>query len=219
MVVTTLVFACAPVIQYPIHLRYVSEKENALMPEKPQAKVITIAAFYDRRDIANLYTIGLRTKHNGITIPFTYSGERPEVMIAQAVRLALFHQGYQVRPGTPQWDLNPQTVQQAWGDWVIGGAIEDLSIEAKSSILRTIYTCTFKLRVVAANVRQKESILQQTVELSSSYTTAVFRSSTAERIVNKIITQAIESSIADIEKTQTQPYRDQTSGGTEPLNE
>jgi hypothetical protein len=189
------------------------------MRGKPQAKVITIAAFYDRRDIANLYTIGLRIKHNGITIPFTYWGERPEVMIAQAVRLTLFHQGYQVWPGTPQWDLNPQTVQEAWGEWVVGGAIEDLSIEAKSSILRTIYTCTFKLRVAAANGRQKESILQQTVELSSSYTTAVFRSSTAERMFNKIIAQAIESSVADIEKTQTQPYRGRTSEGIGPLNQ
>jgi hypothetical protein len=198
----TLSFACAPITQYPIHLRYAPEGEYAQIPEKPQAKVITVAAFFDRRDIADLHTIGLRTKPNGMTIPFTYSGERPEVMIAQAFRLYLFHKGYQVRPGTPQWDLNPQTAQQAWGDWVVGGAIEGLTVEAKSSFLRTVYKFTLKLKVVAANVREKDGILQQTVELSSSYSTFAFRSSTAERMINKIIAQAIESSVADIEKTQ-----------------
>jgi hypothetical protein len=155
-------------------------------------------------DRADLHTIGLRTKPNGITIPFTYSGERPEVMIAQVVRLSLFQKGYQVRPEIPQWDLNPQTAQQGWGDWVMGGAIEGLSVEAKSSILRTVYECTLKLKVVVADVRDKEGIVQQTEELSSSYRTFFFRSSTAERMVNKLIAQAIESSLADIEKRLAQ---------------
>ena len=200
MGVLALSFACAPVTQYPIQLRYVPQEGYTQIKEKPQAKVITVAAFYDRRDMADLHTIGLRTKPNGITIPLTYSGEKPEDMITQAVRLSLFQKGYQVRQETPQWDLNPQTAQQAWGDWVIGGAIEGLSVEAKSSILRTVYKCTFKLRMVVADVREKEGILQQTEELSSSYSTFFFRSSTAERMVNKIIAQAVESTLADIEK-------------------
>jgi hypothetical protein len=198
--IATLLSACAPVIQYPIRLSYTPSEEHAQIKERPKATVVTVAAFYDRRATADLRAIGLRTKPNGITIPFTYSGGKPEAMITQAIRTYLFHKGYEVRPGTPQWDLNPQTAQPEWGDWVIGGAIEGLSLEAKSTYLKTVYQCTFKLRVVAANAREKKEILQQTIELSSSHSTFLFRASTAQRMVNKLIAQAIESSIADIEK-------------------
>jgi hypothetical protein len=200
MGVVAFLFACAPITQYPIQLRYVPQEGYTQIKEKPQAKVITVAAFYDKRDMADLHAIGLRTKPNGITIPFTYSGEKPEVMIAQALSQALFQKGYEVRPGTPQWDLNPQTVQQEWGDWVIGGAIEGLSLEAKSSILRTFYECTLKLRVVVADAREKKEMFQETLALSSSYKTVGFRQQTAERMVNKLIAQAIEGTLAGIEK-------------------
>jgi hypothetical protein len=198
--VVAFLFACAPITQYPIQLHYVPPEGYTQIKEKPQAKVITVAAFYDRRDRADLHTIGLRTKPNGITIPFTYSGERPEVMITQALSQSLFQKGYEIRPGTPQWDLNPQTVQQGWGDWVIGGAIEGLSVEAKSSILRTVYECTLKLRVVVAYAREKKEMFQETLALSSSYKTVGFRQQTAERMVNKLIAQAVESALTDIEK-------------------
>jgi hypothetical protein len=200
MGVVTLLFACAPITQYPIQLRYVPQEEHAQTKEKLKAKVITVAAFRDKRGMADPRAIGMRVKCNGKKIPFLTSEERADVEITQAMKGYLSQKGYTVREETPQWDLNSQTAQQEWGNWVIGGAIEEFSVEVKSSFLRTVYECTLKLRVAATDVRKKKEMFQETIELSSSYKTFGFRLETAERMVNKLIAKAVESALADIEK-------------------
>jgi hypothetical protein len=162
--------------------------------------VITVTAFHDNRDVPDPRTIGTRVTFNGIAIPFISQEEQPAVEIDRAVKTYLTHEGYAVREETPQWDLNPRTVQGEWGDRVIGGAIENLSIEARSSFFRTIYECRLRLQVVAVDGRKKKDIVRETMELSSSYKTFAFRLQTAERMVHKLIAQAIEGALADIEK-------------------
>jgi hypothetical protein len=198
--VSALLAACATITQYPIQLRYTPPEGRARVQEKLKARVITVTAFHDKRDVADPHTIGTRVTYKGITIPFISQKEQPAVEIDHAVKTYLSHEGYTVREETPQWDLNPQTVQGEWGDWVIGGAIENLSVEARSSLFRTVYECRFKLKVVAVGVREKKDIVRETIELSSSYKTFAFRLQSAERMVNKLIAQAIEGALAEIEK-------------------
>jgi hypothetical protein len=193
-------FACAPITQYPIQLRYIPSAAGYVRIEKLQTKVITVASFHDQRGIADPHNIGMRIKSNGINIPFITVGERADVETTQAMKGSLLQKGYTVREETPQWDLNPQTVKQEWGDWVIGGNIEKFNIEVKSSVLRTLYECTLKLRVAVVDARQKKEILQETMELSSSYKTVGFRLKIADRMVNKLISRAVESTLVDIEK-------------------
>jgi hypothetical protein len=198
--VAALLPACATMNQYPIPLRYTPPAGYAQPWEKLTAKVVTVAAFHDNRDVADPRFIGTRRTYNGVTIPFISSAEQPAVEISRAAKAYLAHEGYTVREETPQWDLHPQTVQGQWGNWVIGGAIEDFSIEAKSSLLRTVYECRLKLSVAVVDVRKKKDVVRDNMELSSSYKTFAFRPQTAERMVNKLIAQAIEGALADIEK-------------------
>jgi hypothetical protein len=170
MIGVVFLSACAPITQYPIQLRYAPSPGYRRI-EKLQSKVITVASFYDKRGIADPHNIGMRIKSNGINIPFITVGERTDTETTQAMKGSLLQKGYTVREETPQWDLNPQTVRQEWGDWVIGGTIEKFNTEVKSSFFKTFYECTLKLRVVVVDVLEKKEMLQETIELSSSYKT------------------------------------------------
>jgi hypothetical protein len=195
-----LVAACAAITPYPLNLRYTPPAGRAQIQEQPKSRVVTVAAFHDERAVADPRIIGRRMTYKGLAIPFVASDAQPVVEISRAMQASLAHEGYTVRDETPQWDLNPQTVQRAWGDWVVGGAIEDISLEAKSSLFRTVYECRLKLRVVAVDVRQNKHMVRGNIELSSSYTTFAFRLQTAERMIDKLIAQAVEAALADIEK-------------------
>jgi hypothetical protein len=190
-----LLFACTPVTHYPIHVRYAPEGEG------PQAKtgltghVVTVARFIDKRGVDDPTIIGTRTKRNRKTVPFVSS----QGDITEAVETYLFTKGYTVRGETPQWDLDLHTIEPRWGNWVIGGTIEQLSVEATSHV-RTVYECTLTLRVVVASIQGKKTIREHQINLSSSYTTAIFRTTTAERMINKLIAQAIEHTLEDLEK-------------------
>jgi hypothetical protein len=190
--------SCAPITQYPIQLRFIPNA--GYTQEKPQTKVITVAAFRDTRGITDPRDIGMRIKSDGIKIPFVTVGERTDVETTQAMKGYLLQKGYTVREETPQWDLNSQNVRQDWGDWVIGGTIDNFTLTVKSSFFKTFYEGTLKLKVVVVDVRQKREMLQETIELSSSYKTVAFRLETADRIINKLIARAVESALTNMEK-------------------
>jgi hypothetical protein len=194
-----LLFACAPVTRYPIHMRYAPEREGPQAQTALKGHVVTVARFIDKRGLADPTVIGTRTKRNRKTVPFVSSEGEPAANITEAVKTYLFERGYTVRGETPQWDLALHTIKPRWGDWVIGGAIEQLSVEVTSHV-RTVYECTLVLKVAIARIEDAKTIREHTINLSSSYTTVFFQATTAERMVNKLIAQAIEHTLEDLEK-------------------
>lgn len=199
MVVVVLLFACAPVTYYPIHVRYAPDGEGPQAKTGLKGHVLTVAGFIDKRGLDDPTIIGTRTKRNRKTIPFVSSQGEPSANITEAVETYLFKKGYTVRGETPHWDLELHTIEPRWGDWVIGGSIEQLSVEVKSHV-GTVYECKLNLRVVVASIKDKKTIHQHKINLSSSYTTVNFRTRTAERMINKLIAQAIEHTLEDLEK-------------------
>ncbi|MBW2038344.1 MAG: hypothetical protein JRI46_01920 [Deltaproteobacteria bacterium] len=199
MGVAALLLACATVSTYPIHLRYVPEKEPPQVSTELRGKVITVTTFGDNRGVADLRTIGTRVDSEGKETPFVSSREAPSANVTKAFKTYLFKKGYTVRGETPGWGLDSQTISPEWGGWVIGGSLEELSVEVKSYV-RTFYECKLKLRVVVADVKEKKVRYNQTIELSSSYKTVTFRLKTAERMINKLLAEAIERTLVDLEK-------------------
>jgi hypothetical protein len=197
--VIVLLFACAPVTHYPIHVRYAPEGEGGQAQTPFTGQVVTVARFIDNRGLDDPTSIGTRTKRNRKTVPFVSLHGEPAVRITEAVETYLFNKGYTIRGENPRWDRELHTIDPRWGDWVIGGAIEQLSVEVTSHV-RTVYECTLVLKVAIARIEDKKIIRKHTINLSSSYTTAFFRSMTAERMINKLITQAIEQTLEDLEK-------------------
>jgi len=199
MAVAVLLFSCAPATHYPIHVRYAPEGEGPQPSAELKGHVVTVARFTDKRGLDDPTIIGTRTKRNRKTVPFVSSQGEPATTITEAFETYLFTKGYTVRGETPQWDLELHTIEPRWGDWVIGGSIEQLSVEVKSYV-RTVYECKLALRVVIASIKDKKTSHQHQINLSSSYTTVNFRATTAERMINKLIAQAIEQTLGDLEK-------------------
>jgi hypothetical protein len=197
--IAALLFACAPITQYPIHLRYAPEGEGPQAKTELKGHVVTVARFIDNRGMDDSTIIGTRTKSNRKTVPFVSLQGEPSDNITEAVETYLFAKGYTVRGETPQWNFELHTIEPRWGDWVIGGSIEQLSVEVKSHV-RTVYECRLSLRVVIASIKSKKIIREHPINLSSSYTTVSFRATTAERMINKLIAQAIEHTLEDLEK-------------------
>ena len=199
MAVVVLVFACAPKTHYPIHVHYGPQGGEPQGTTAPAGQMVTVASFIDARGLDDPTIIGTRTKRNRKTVSFVSSPGEPSDNITEAVKTYLFTRGYTVRGETPRWNRELHTIDPRWGDWVIGGAIEQLSVEVASTV-RTVYECTLVLKVTIARIEDEKTIREHTVNLSSSYATGIFRATTAERMINKLIAQAIEHTLEDLEK-------------------
>jgi hypothetical protein len=199
MVVVFCLFACAPKTQYPIHVHYVPQEGEPRAKTAPAGQMVTVARFIDTRGLDDPSIIGTRTKRNRKTVPLVSSEGEPAVKITEAIETYLFSKGYTIRGETPQWDRELSTIDPRWGDWVIGGSIEQLSVDVASHV-RTVYECTLTLKVAIARIGDTKTIREHQINLSSSYTTAIFRATTAERMINKLISQAIDHTLEDLEK-------------------
>jgi hypothetical protein len=193
-------FACAPITHYPIHLRYVPEEEVPQASAERTENVITVAAFADNRDVADRATLGQWVDNDDKVIPFVSSKGDPATNVARAFETYLCKKGYTVRGEPGEWDLRPETIRPAWGDLVVGGSIEELSVNAWAEGIKVTYDCKLKLIVGVGDVKEQKSIYENTVELSFSYERVTFSRSFAERKTNKMLAKAVEQALEEMEK-------------------
>ena len=193
-------FACAPITQYPIHLRYVPEGEVPRASAEHTEKMITVTAFADNRDVADRAILGQWVDNDDKVIPFVSSKGDPATNVARAFKTYLSKKGYAVRGEPGKWDLRPETINPAWGDLVIGGSIEELSVNARAEGVKVTYDCKLKLIVGVGDVKKRKGIYENTVELSFSYNRVTFLRSFAEQKTNKMLTKAVEQALEEMEQ-------------------
>jgi len=193
-------FACAPITQYPIHLRYAPEGEGPQASAEFKGTVVTVTTFADNRDVADQEILGQWIDNENKVIPFVSSKGNPTTNVTRAFETYLSQKGYAVRKEPRSWDLNPQSITPGWGDWVIGGSIEELSVEARAEGLIINYDCKFKLKIVVADVKAQKNKYEDTLESSSSYERVVFSPRFAEGKINKMLTKAVERMLNHIEE-------------------
>jgi hypothetical protein len=197
--IAIILFACAPITQYPVHLRYAPEGEGPQKKAGLKEVVVTITSLRDNRGVTNQEILGQWVDNEDKVIPFVSSQGSPATSITKAFETYLSKKGYTVRQEPQSWDLKPQSISPGWGDWVIGGSIEELSVEARAQGVRIIYNFKLKLMVVVADVASGNKY-EDTLESSSSYERAVFSPTAAERKINSMLAEAVERTLADIEK-------------------
>jgi len=193
-------FACAPITQYPIHLRYAPEGKVPPASAERLVNVVTVTAFADNRDVSDPEILGQWVDNDDKVTPFVSSKGNPATNVAQAFETCLSQKGYTVRGEAGGWDLRPETIRPGWGDLVIGGSIEELSVNARAEGIRIIYECKLKLIVGVADAKARKSIYEDTVELSFSYERVTFSRAFAEQKTNKMLTKAVEQALDDMEK-------------------
>jgi hypothetical protein len=198
--VVVLLFSCAPITQYPIHLRYAPEGERPQPSAELKGHVVTVTSLRDNRSVSDREILGQWVDNKDKVIPFVSSHGSPATSVTRAFEAYLSQRGYTVRGEPRSWDLNPQSISPKWGDWVIGGSIEELSVEARAEGVKVIYDYKLKLTVVVADVTEKKKKYEDTLESSASDERAAFSPTAAERKINKMLTEAVERMLDHIEK-------------------
>ena len=193
-------FACAPITQYPIHLHYTPEGTVPPASAEQKANVITVTAFADNRDVPDHEILGQWVDNEGKGIPFVSSQGDPATNVARAFETYLLKKGYTVRREQAGWNLRPETIRSGWGDVVIGGSIEELSVNARAEGIKVTYECKLTLLVGVGDVNKPKGTYENTVELSFIYERANFSRSFAEKKTNRMLTKAVEQALDDMEQ-------------------
>ncbi len=155
---------------------------------------MTVALFNDKRVVMDRRFLGKKDNEiNFISLP-----EAPAAAIAVAFQTYLENRGYTATRVTDVWDGTSNSTIPGWGDMVIGGFIEDFAITVNSDLLQTEYTCKVKLVVIFADPRKQAITHQERIEATTSLVTVAFSLDQAQELMNNILAEVVEKSLADI---------------------
>jgi hypothetical protein len=184
--------SCASTANYPITLYYQPFKQY----EKTGGPSVTVALLSDKRPVADKRAIG--TKENGG--PFIALIDEPAAAISKGFAVFLENRGWKVNKVNEAWDGNLQSINPNWGDIVVGGTLNDLTLNVKGNLIKTEYACSVKFTLSIADAKSRELLHKEKFEVSSSYVTVPFSRGKAEELINKELSDAVERGLADIGK-------------------
>jgi len=195
-----LLCACVKLTTYPIQLHYAPEGAGPEPSSKLGRKTVTVATFKDNREIPDKFVIGREIGIGGKQMPFVSSKGYPSDNVTAAFKSYLEKRGYTVRKESPNWNLDHRIIKPQWGDCVVGGTIDELSVMVSTGYVKTVYDCKLTMKVTVADAQQKKGKFSERIELSSSHTRVGFKLETAEKMINTLLSDAIERTMVELEK-------------------
>jgi hypothetical protein len=189
---------CAQVSSYPVDLRYLGDP--AYTGTGGERGLVTVAQVRDNRSTVHQTVVGKRLGPGGKEALFVVVGGDPATQVAKALQAYLGERGFAVRREQPTWDMQSGSIQDWWGDWVIGVTIEELSLNATSEYVKTTYECRLSMRVALGDVVAKTNRYSERLELKSSKTEVMFSADTADRMVSELLSEAVTQALVELEK-------------------
>lgn len=184
--------SCASTANYPISLSFQPQKQY----EKTGGAPVTMALLADKRTAADKRIIG--SKEGGASF-ISLLGE-PAALVSKGLASSMKNMGYAVNSINEEWDGDTRSLNPGWGDTVVGGTLDDLTLDVKGNMVKTEYDCTVRFTLCIADTRSKELLHKEKFEVSSSYVTVSFSREKAEELINKALSDATERGLADIGK-------------------
>ncbi len=184
--------SCAGTSNYPITLSYQPLKQY----EKTAGVPVTVALLSDKRQDADKRVIGKKENRT----PFISLVGEPAEALSKGFASYLENRGYKVSITNEVWDGNPQSLSAGWGPVVIGGTLDDLTLNVTGNLVKTEYLYSIKFTLCIADARSRELLHKEKIEMSSSYVTVPFSREKAEELINKALSEAVERGLADINK-------------------
>ena len=163
--------ACVPSL-YGVNVRYEPTKTIRPMAPPPAEYLVTVATFEDLRNVQNRMAVGMVVDSAGEKIPVVPKNSPPQDAVSSGIRDYLRRTGFKISDQKPGWDLKNDSIQEDWGDLLIGGNIDELSVKCEDRV-PVRYQAHIKLRVMFADVRHKW-IFYKTVTQSSSSVERIF---------------------------------------------
>jgi hypothetical protein len=145
-----------------------------------------------RENIVDKQRLGTRLAADGTELPINTIALLPAYAVATAMKTYLFSSGYSVYGGLPGWDLKPESIDSQWGQFVIGGSIDEFEARAWEDSGFTCYNTQVTLRVVVADVHSRRVIYTTVVAAESSLQHLYFSEALMQRETNKALSLAVE---------------------------
>jgi len=176
------------------------EPTHTIKPVADQGKfTVTVATFEDHRKVPDPLVVGEVIKSDGEKIRVFPKYVSPQDAVSAGVRGYLKKAGFSASPKKPLWDLKNDSIREDWGDLLIGGSIEELSVSCREDLAAKKYQARIKLNIVFADVRNKFVFYKTMTQSSSSLEHVLFSEERLENQVNGVLADAIEKVFEDSE--------------------
>lgn len=184
--------ACARQGPYSIDLLYISPEKRSVAAEKAKSLLITVAQFNDVRTVGDKKIIGKVIKSDGTKILILPKHYMPADAVTRAVRHHLNSEGYHVTSRTPVWNLSDDTIEDGWGNIIIGGNIHEFELICLKEMPVRKYRARVKLSVVFSDVARKKMKFKVNVESSPSLEHIRFTEGKMTEVMNDALSAAIK---------------------------
>lgn len=175
------------------------------IPKIEERKHLVVAMFKDARPVDDPVKMGW-VLHPGGKKRWVMPEEKyPDLAVTEAVSEYLRHRGFDVDRRHPRWDLKGDSIDEKWGNLVVGGAIEELEVtcdDADRFNPIKKYHARVRLRVVLADGKQKMVIYQTQTEATASLTDLSFSREKLEKQLNNALFEVIEKAFTGKEMTR-----------------
>jgi hypothetical protein len=168
MIVVMLLVSCTPVTRYSVTMT--SDPVRNVIPAGEEIKGIplTIALFNDARTIADKTTVGQVMKSGNDPIPVVSANIKPASVVTAGVKSYMVRAGYTISSISPTWDLKPASISSDWGQFLLGGSMDQMEIICEKSAMKANYRTRVVLSIYLADVKKASIIHTYTVKGDSS---------------------------------------------------
>ena len=194
-----IVSGCAGTISYGINVRYEPVKAVPAADALAKKPVLTVANLNEGRSIDDPLKVGYVLKSDGRRIFVVPGNAKPTEAVAAGIRDYFYKGGYSVSGLRPAWDLREETIGGGWGDIVVGGVINKLSVVCDDSQTLSpvkTYSTVVNLGVVVADVATKKILYKTSAEGSASLTDVTLSVDKLQNQLNGVLTEVIEKLFA-----------------------
>jgi hypothetical protein len=184
-------FSCAPPSLYHVTIDYSTPRETEMTLKAPQHLTITVAKFNDLRNVEDTMVIGSVSQAGKRPIPILPRFHMPSISVTRAVKDYLDSRKHIVAKGTPDWNLDSDTIAQEWGDMVIGGNIRAFELICSKERPIIKYKARVSLTAVFADVAKKEILFSVNVESSPSLDHVRFTEEKMAEVINDALAAGV----------------------------
>ncbi len=188
-----VITSCAPSI-YSINIRYEPSKALLEAGDIEKRVPITVAAFNDVRPGGDDLLVGRVVTSQGKRVPVIPKNMKPSKAVAGILRDYLQRSGYTVTSGTPNWNIQENTINKEWGKILIGGNIDKLEIVCDDNIPVKKYRAEVKLTLFFADVKAGKIFYR----ISATGATSLEHVRFSEEILEQQVNGALSSAIEDV---------------------
>ena len=184
--------SCDSTKNYPLTLLYQPVNPQY---EKTGIAIITVATFTDKRPVSNKRMLGAIDGAEFVALL-----DDPAVALSKGFAVYLVNRGYTVNRTDEVWDGDVRSIKPEKGNFLIGGTLDNLSINVKNQLLKTEYDCSVKFTVSIVDAKTKELLHREKFDDTSSYVTLPFSREKGEELINAALSDAVEKSLAHVNK-------------------